>query len=247
MSAKTPTIQERILDFANLFGRILTTSNKISDEDKSLFEEIYQEIITELLYTPGMLLYYENTEDQKNAQALINYIYETLETNEMFDEITNGGYSGLLVNIISDYLKRAKLLKPAFISINPKNYEFKKYFVEAMRAWLYGADNAALILCASIIEDILKSELERIDINLAYRLKKKKDEIVEVRSVGLIKLIKNALDKNILDLNHYEKAIKIAELRHDAVHELKYPKYNEIYDSITNTKTIIENLLTRES
>lgn len=244
------TIQEKILQFTELYGKLLKDVDGIyemSEEDKNIFNKLYEDILTQLLYSPGTLLYFKNPSEQKIAQTVINILYTNLDTDEIFDEITGGGYGGLLVNMVSDYIDRAKLLKPTFISINPQRTEFKYYFEEAMKAWLYGVDSASLILCASIIEDILKSELEKIDIDLAYNLKKRDNQIVGVRSVGLSKLIKNALDKKVFSFEDYKKAEQVIKLRNDVVHELKSSTYKESYNAIINTKTLVENLLSKQS
>jgi hypothetical protein len=39
-------------------------------------------------------------------------MWETIDSDQIFKEITGGGYSGLLVNIIGDYTDRVKMLKP---------------------------------------------------------------------------------------------------------------------------------------
>lgn len=242
------SMQQKIINFADLYLKYLkdaTGKEKMTVDDKTSLEELYEDILSDLLQSPGTLIYFENNAEKELAQLVVDLLYNNLNTDEMFEKLTGGGYKGLLVNIVADYIDRAKIIKPTFISINPENKEFKYYFEEAMRAWLYGADTASLILCASLLEDLLKSKLEKIDIDLAYKLKKRNGEIIGVKSVELKILINNALREGILDNEHHEKAHQIRNLRNDAVHELKSRNYHEVYKAIINTKIITEKIMSK--
>ena len=251
MGKKENTLQNKILKLAKIYVDLSKKSDSsqkfsFSDEDIDKFNKIYEEILSNLLNKPGMLLFFEDPNDQKIAKIVIDIIYENIDSDEIFDEMTGGGFSGLLVNILSDYIDRAKLLKPTFISLNPENEEFKRYFEEAMHAWLSGADRAALILCASIIEDILKNKLDKIDIDLAYDLIIQDGQIKGIKSIGLKKLIQNALNENIFSFEDYKKALNIVRLRNEIVHELKDVNFKETYNAIIDTKNLVEKLFSQK-
>lgn len=77
------------------------------------------------------------------------------------------GFSELMVNIIGDYIERAKKIKPIFSTVKPTDV-IRTYFQEAMNAWCYGLNTAALILSCSILESILKQVLLRKDPKFVY-------------------------------------------------------------------------------
>src|SRR2546425_9172091 len=96
----------------------------MTDAEEKEFNSLWKSIVEGLMWSPGTLIYIPNEAERKAAKVFIDVIWKNEDTDDIFDEITGGGYSGLLVNIIGDYIDRAKILKPTFISINPENTEF---------------------------------------------------------------------------------------------------------------------------
>lgn len=197
------------------------------------------------MWSPGTLIYFPDETERKAAQAMINMSWRTMKTDEIFDEMTSGGYSGLLVNIIGDYIDRAKMLRPTLISIDPQNTEFKEYFEEAMKAWLYVLNSSALILCCSIIEDILKTELYNIVPDLALDLEKDNKRLTEVRNKKMEILIDNAFKHEIISKAEKAKAHEISILRNDAIHSLEKISEKQTYKAILDTKELIEKILVK--
>ncbi len=201
-------LEKNIKKLLDLYRKIKNNggiSQEIFDEYLEDLQEIKYEIIDILMWSPGSLIHTNNIFDLNEAEEAISKIWDEVDTDQHFDEITSGGYGGLLVNIIGDYIDRAKLIKPTFVS-DELSTEFKIYYEQAMQAWIYGLNQASLILCCSIIENSLKNELENYLQNVPS---------------GLEVLIEKAHKFDILNKKEQKKVFKIKNLRNNAVHELK--------------------------
>jgi hypothetical protein len=210
------------------------------------FNSLCESIVEELIWDPGSLIYIPDRSELKAAQVMIDMLWNSLEPDEIYYEMVRGGYSSILANIVNDYADRAKMLKPTLISVNPQNTEFYRYFDEAMKAWLYGLNSSALMLCCSIIEDILKTELYNIDPDLALDFERKGNIITGVkRNRNMQILINSAFDYKIIDKKHKSFAHKIRTLRNDAIHTLEKIDDKQTYQAILNTKDLIEKILSK--
>ena len=139
---------------------------EIHEEVEKEFGKLWKSIKKDLLWSPGQLIYIKNESKRDAVRRVIDAIWSDVIDSELLEEIT-GEYSDILVSIMGDYLDNAKLLTPTFISIDPNRPEFRIYYDEAMRAWLFGLYNSALIICCSLIEDVLQTELYNINFDLA--------------------------------------------------------------------------------
>ena len=225
-----PIIQaiKRLVDLHKKYKTENITANSFLGYSEEA-EGLAYEIIERLIWEPGKLLYFEDTALISDAKNAVKDLWDSLPSNELWEEIASGGYKGILVNIISDYIDRAKFLKPVFISIEPTN-QIKKYFREAMGAWLFGLNTAALILCCSIIEEML----ETIYPKLTKAEKEKK---------GKLEALIDKANGKIFDKTEAETAHIVRLLRNDAVHELKRPSKEDTYEAILNTVSLIEKIL----
>lgn len=208
----------------------------LSDE----FEFIRKEIMAELIYNPGELIYYKDVNELKAAQTAIDILWDTIDAREILDEITSGEHTWFMVNVMGDYSDRLKLLKPIFININPENSQFKTYFKEAMNSWLFGLNNAAIILCCSIIEDLLKNSLCKEDPKYVYDFGNGR---TGPRQKSLDVLIQNAKKIGLLNNRLSKMAFGIKNLRNSVVHKLETISSEFTLDAIKNTKTITETIL----
>src|SRR4030042_2091055 len=116
-----------------------------------------KEIIGHLMWKPGTLIYFEDSYLMEEAKSAIDSLWEDMNYEDLSNEMFSGGYGGLLVSIIGDYIERGMKLKPTFVSVKPDDI-VSVYFQNAMECWLYGINSATLILCCSIIENLLKLE-----------------------------------------------------------------------------------------
>jgi len=209
----------------------IVKSEKKEDISKD-YIEYAQGIIDLLILNPGKLIYFPDPDLIKEAEYAFNIIWDNVDTDELFTAL----HSDVMVGITVDYIHRAIKLKPTLVSVKPDN-QTSVYFQDAMHSWLFGLNSAALILCCSIIENLLKQKLSRKP-NLVWessgnRLKERK----------LSELINNAANEGLLDKSVKKMAHDIRLLRRDAVHRLKPISSNEAYNAIMNTKKIIEQLL----
>ncbi|MBN1517043.1 DUF4145 domain-containing protein [Candidatus Sumerlaeota bacterium] len=238
------SLPDRILKLLQIFRVVYDFDNKsfnLKEDQASEFGTLWRSIVNDLIWSPGTLIYIPDETERKSAKRLIDLIWEIQDAEEIFDQMASGGYSGLMVSIVGDYIDRAKMLKPTVISIHAQNSEFKAYFEEAMMAWLHGLNSSSLILCGSIIEDMIKTQLYNIDpkllVNLANKGHREKNK-------ELFKLIETAFSHHIIDKEGKETAHLIRKLRNDAVHKLKKVSEEETYRAILDTKELIEKILT---
>lgn len=240
-------LSERILKLLHTFRDGYDFENKsfnLKENQASEFNLLWKSIVEDLMWSPGTLIHIADEAKRKAAKILIDLIWKIQDAEEIFDEMTSGGYSGLMVNIVGDYIDRAKMLKPTLISINTQNFEFKTYFEEAMKAWLHGLNSSSLILCGSLIEDMIKTQLYNIDPNPALELEGKKQNVKVKKNKALFKLIETAFSHQIIDKEDKKTAHRIRELRNKAVHKLEKVGEEETYRAILDTKELIEKILT---
>jgi hypothetical protein len=126
MSSSQP-FPNRVLRLLDIFRDKFDFESNIfnlTDVEEKEFNSLWKSIVEDLMWFPGTLIYIPNEAERKAAKIFIDIIWKNEDTDDIFEEMTSGGYSGLLVDIICNYIDRAKMLKPTFISINPENTEF---------------------------------------------------------------------------------------------------------------------------
>jgi Domain of unknown function (DUF4145) len=241
----TQPLPERILSLIQIFiaGYDFKKKNFSFDErQKTEFFSLWKSILEELVRSPGTLIILEDKTERKFAQEIIDRLWSLEDRDVIFDEITSGGYSCFLVNTIGDYIDRAKILKPTFISINTQDFEFNVYFEEAMKAWLFGLNSAALILCGAIIEKMIKTELLNLDPKILYNIESKKNISKGETNKNLCNLINLAFFHKIIDSQGKETAHRIRKFRNNAVHKLEIVSEEQTYRAILDTKQLIEKV-----
>jgi len=147
-----------------------------------------------------------------------------------------------MVDIVSNYINKAKVVKPIFVSVDPEISDFYVYFAEAMKSYFYGLNKSALILCCSILENIIKKKLSKVDDSLVYKLLKKNGKTI-VTEYSLKKLINNAATINLISCEEKENAHDIRDLRNKAVHKMLHISSDQTYKVIIDSKNLIESLL----
>jgi len=200
------------------------------------YRECAEKVISLLLDNPGQLIYIEDTDLMQAASNALKIIWENVDTSDLFDEMIN---SGNMVAIIGDYTDHAQQLKPTLVNVKPDAHT-SAYFQNAIDSWLFGLNNASLILCCSVIENLLVQRLWKIDINLVRKVNLKD---MAWKDRELWELINNATKENILDRKESTKAHNIRELRRKAVHRLEPVNSSDAYNAIMDTKEIIEKIL----
>lgn len=240
---KKRRVEEIIKDLINIYKEYKSKAPsepifRYSDKAK----EYAWEIVEYIVWHPGTLIYFEDSHLMDEAKNIITELWESIDYDELSDEMFSGGFSGLMVNIIGDYIERAKKIKPIFITVKPTDV-IRTYFQEAMNAWCYGLNTAALILCCSILESILKEVLLRKDPKFVYDMDNGKG-FQNIKEKDLKILIDNAKQAGLLDDIEIKKAQMIRESRNAAVHKLKRYSSEQTYQAIITTKELIEKLLT---
>lgn len=238
------SIIEKIDRLGDLFADMLSNPEMfdVSQDKKEETDKLIADIVDYLVWFPGALFFDGNHARLKRNEAVIEFLWIIVDSDEIFDELLSGGYSGLLANMLGDISERVKMLKPTFISINPETTEFSNYFEEAMKAWLYGLSNAALIICFAVIEDLLKDRLCQVDIDYVYEFKDPNNP-KGVKQVSYDSIIKAAMEEDLINKKEKNILFKIKKLRNNSMHSLASVSDSEVYDAIIHTKRIVEKLL----
>tara|TARA_R110002124_G_scaffold89692_1_gene229294 strand:+ start:8808 stop:9545 length:738 start_codon:yes stop_codon:yes gene_type:complete len=239
-------LKKNIEELGNLFSDMITdeTMFSLDEEKKERANELIKSISEYLISFPGTLIYESDAKKVQRNKAVIDLLWETVETDHIFDEIISGGYFGLLVQVMSDYAYRAKQLKPTFIGINPDNTEFATFFDEAMNCWLFGLKNASMILCFTILEETLEEALCQVKLDYVYELKNPSNP----KSIVVTKFRKLISDAHKEELITSEQATFLktfTKKRNNAVHRLYSVTDSEALDYIIKTKETIEHLLSK--
>jgi hypothetical protein len=240
------SLEQRILDLLHLYIKLLESDTQgivLAESDKNKFDELWRSIVEDLMWEPGKLIYVKNHSKTQAYKTMIDIIWKTHDSDEIFDELSSGGYSGLMVDIVSNYIDKAKVVKPIFVSVDPEISDFYVYFAEAMKSYFYGLNNSAIILSCSILEKLLKMKLSEIDDKLVYQLKTKDGKKPFILEFSLKKLINNAAKEKLITYEDRETAQNIRELRNDIVHKLTEVTNEQTFQTIIDTKDLIESLL----
>lgn len=206
------------------------------------FRDLRLDILDRLLNTPGALLHVKDNDEHEKYKSIINVLWKNIDQTELLDEFHGGRFVDNLTNTTGTITSRFMKLRPTFISINPENTEFKTYFEQAMQAWVYGLDQAALILCFSILEDALKDRLRLVDPSYVYELMGS-NNAEGVKTVSFGNIIKSAYEEDLISYEQKETLFDIKKKRNDSVHDLVTVDGDEVYNIILQTKDIVEHLL----
>lgn len=135
------------------------------------------------------------------------------------------------------------MIRPTFFSVKKSvGKDFEALFKEAIQSWLYGCKHAAIIICNSLLEDLLRNKLCDIDVKYAQKL----FDWTQMKSnaqYGMNDLKNFAKKEDILTKSLIEKLSDVQQSRNNCVHNLNTVSDEEAYERIIDTKDIVEYLL----
>lgn len=231
-------IRDLLIDFID--DSVLFNTN---DEKTGRFWELREEIVEDLMWKPGALISTSSKDESEQFKSIIDFLWKDIHPEFIEEDIFEGDYNGIISELVGNFATRVVKIKPTFISINnATNSEFEVYFNEAMKAWLYGAPNSALIICNSLLEDIIRNKLCLINSEYALRLISL-DGNRSNSSFGMQDLKNFAKKEKLIPNNLIENLSQIQRARNNAVHNLDVITDDEVYELILNTKDIVEHLL----
>lgn len=204
---------------------------------KSSEEKLYDlqaEIIEVLLLSSDKPIFISDRKLKDVYDTVFSHLINREDFEFLFERLVN---SGKLVDITGDYLDRFLKLKPFLLfSTLPENVNI--LLSDAIRSYLYSCNRAAVILCGALLEEILTTELEKIDPILVY----KSDNGDRPHQIKMPIIIQNAIDNKLMDKKLKKNAKHINTERNDAVHNCKYSNDTITLKIIEKTKKIMENI-----
>ena len=106
-------LENRILDLLRIYIKLLDAENQqinLSEDEKNEFNELWRSIIEDLMWEPGKLIYIKDSEKINAYKTMIDIIWKTHDSEEIFDELQSGGYSGLMLDIVENYVDSNKTI-----------------------------------------------------------------------------------------------------------------------------------------
>lgn len=240
------SINKQLDELADLYHKFLSGQKieGLDKEERERFNELMASIRTYLIDHPGELIYEKDAASIKRKLEVIDLLWIIYDDESAhYDEIFGGDNTDFITNFVSAYIKRAKLIRPTFFSVKKSvGKDFEVFFKEAIQSWLYGCKHAAIIICNSLLEDLLRNKLCDIDIEYAHKLfdwKQKKSNA----QYGMKDLKNFAKKEGILTKPLIEKLSSVQQARNNCVHNLNTVSDEEAYERIIDTKDIVEYLL----
>jgi len=223
-------MEDKLLRYIELLLKLYQSvidKSSLQGKESEEFNRLCREIFEELIRNPGGIIYIETKEKKDVYKLGVERLLEIYSKEQILDEILSGGYDGIVFDGVDKYAERAKELIPTFINIEPSNKEFHVLYNEAMKCWLYGLENSAVILSLTLLENTLKG-------------KGGKDK--DSSNKNLCNLIKKFESDGILSKIGAEKAHEIRKVRNKIVHHGLNVASSEALRLVRSTKDILEEI-----
>jgi hypothetical protein len=201
---------------------------------------LLEDLIFDHAVDPGHLLVYMKDMDPYIIdiyQDIIDLIWKTVDMEEMLQIYLESMPD---LENIANRIRSIISWSPVLISFDPNQYDFDFYYREIIKALLSDLSNSALILCCSLLENILRGELYEKDIHLVYDIS---TDLRGIEILTLDKLIDNATKVKLLSDEDKMLGHKIRKMRNAAIHDLKRIPSEEIYVAVNGIRELAEKLL----
>lgn len=199
--------------------------------------DLQAEIIEILLFSADKPIFVSDKKLKDIFNQIIPYLLNSDDSQFLHERLDRTGKS---VDIVCSFLERFLNLKPFLLfSILPKNINI--LLSDAIHSYLYGCNRAAVILCGALLEEILTTELEKIDRNLVF----KNENGNGPHQFKMPVIIQNAVDNSLMDKKFKKDAKHVNTERNDAVHNCKLHNDNDTLKIIEKTKRVMENIYER--
>lgn len=215
------------------------TSEEYAKSSSKRTSLLLQEIILGFAWHPGEFISVKDEEEKKRLEHQFNEIWAYVE-DDIFDVIFWGEYPGSGLQdefaglVMDEFAGRLKRIRPIFVSITYPDSEFKKYYNEALEAWLFGLNTASLIICWSFLEALIKNTVHLRSVQAYMTIIK-----MEYPQEGFLAQLKEWQFLSGSDLNDIDG---IRKLRNKAVHETKSIDSQSAFEAIVRSKAIVEKI-----
>lgn len=240
-------MEDQIKKFIGLlvkFYESVKDKQKLSPDESEKFNNICKDLFEGLISNPGGLIFIEETERIDAYKFSIERLFELHSYEEIYDDLVQGGYNGLMFEEMDNYAYRAQQLRPTLISVKPENKEFYTYYDEAMKCWLYGLNNSSIIIIATLLESTLKNKLKNIGQNELQVMRKqirseKKQKRNQIDFEDFIDIAKvQGFLSNISKISSH----RLRKKRNNIVHNRLEISSDEALELINSTKNIFEDV-----
>jgi hypothetical protein len=218
-------------DYLRIFLPYIEKDQSVPAYLEEKLNDIQAEIIEILLSEADKPIFVSDKKLKDIFNQIIPHLFSREDYQFLYDKFDE---SGEAVDIVGNYLDRFLTLKPFLLISNlPENVNI--LLSDAIRAYLYGCNRAAVILCGALLEESLKEKLTKIDESLVY----KRDNGDRPFQLPMPTIIDNAISNNILEANLRKKAKDINRERNNAIHHCKLHNSNETLKIIEAAKASV--------
>lgn len=220
---------------------ILADFENIMPEMQKLMGQIALFIVKK----PAHFFIADDEKDLEIKKEFLDRLWSQLDYEQVFNDLFWGptNSDGYLQELGHEYTLRLKKLTPTFY-IHSKRIDknAKLYYGEAINTWLLGSFNASVIICVSIIEDMLRRRVGFLEPDKAQKLYKSHNK--SNPACSLTDILGFAKELKIIDKETYSNINTIKSKRNDMVHDLYVITEDESHEILLSTKEIIETILT---
>lgn len=209
--------------FAEYDRYVLHNENNLAEYPAlQTFFELRQGMAEFTMWAPGQVIALNDLSKVTRYNNLLESAFKHFDEMAFYLKIMDGEHNELGEEILSYYIENAKNLKPIFIHSKYAQGGFVNFFNEAMRAWVFGLNIAALLLTHSIVEETLRLSLyekfgeEYIDLYVQDGY-----DFRPSRRWRMWDLIQTAKQKQLLDVYEAEFLEEMSRTRNNATHQLK--------------------------
>ncbi len=241
--------QRTFTEFLNALGpfmdKLVANKGKTFNLDEAQEKQLKQ-LFKMNVWSPGEIVQV-SPENEKLANGLmLHMMYEFGYNEDSFtDYIYEEDHEKIWI-VIHAILERAMRLRPIAVSINPEQYSFSDFNKEALRAWVFGFNRAAYVLCVTVIEDVLGGELISRQGHEALQLIYERDHVVGVGRSKMRNLLGQVVQCGIINREQAKDFRKLLSKRNRILHGMEEVGSKETLKAIQKTRALIESILLDE-
>ena len=238
--------QRTFTEFLNALGpfmdKLVANKGKFINLDEPQEKQLKQ-LFKMNVWSPGEIVQVPPEAEKLANGIMLHMMYEFGYDEDTFVEYIYEEDHDKIWIVIYSILERAMRLRPTVVSVDPNRYNFSDFNKEATRAWVYGFNRAAYVLCVTVIEDVLGGELISRQGHEALQLIYERDHVVGVGRSKMGNLLGQVVQCRIINREQAKDLRKLLSKRNRILHGLEEVGSKETLKAIQKTRGLIEYIL----
>jgi hypothetical protein len=192
---------------------------------------------------PGIIVQYESSPEMLDIINQIDAIWQLLNNGPVIEKMKVYNDNAKFWSMVYDVANRLGKLRPIIVTSDTTAYGFATFYAEAVKCWSFGLYRASVILCCSILEEVITGEISKEEKDFALSLNYSDGTPHGVSARTFQEIIQAAYDRGYLNADQFKKAESIRLTRNNILHEMKDVSEDESLSLISATREIIQSLL----